>query len=272
MELHKKRRIVYFTVILVICTACIGITISMQINKYYENEFKKQQSTDLYDIDQELFRSKFINSFNSKIIGEYEGIKKIEDNKDVIYSNITIEKVENKYDLNTNIPFINIDNEDVKDYNEKIKNLFENKILQIKSGNINTIYTVDYMANISNNILSIAIKATLKEGEKSQRLILTTFNYDLNKNEEIYLKKLINMRNLNQKDVQSKLKQEIEKQNMEALELQKLGYNVFIRNITEGMFNIKNITNYYMDTNGYIYIIYPYGNNNLTTEMDIVVF
>jgi len=36
MKLHKKRRIAFFATILVICTACIGITISIQMNKYYE--------------------------------------------------------------------------------------------------------------------------------------------------------------------------------------------------------------------------------------------
>jgi hypothetical protein len=66
--------------------------------------------------------------------------------------------------------------------------------------------------------------------------------------------------------------QEIEKQNKGALELKKLGYNVFIRNITDDMFKMKNINTYFVDSEGYIYVIYAYGNNNLTTEMDIVVF
>lgn len=275
MKLHKKRRIAFFTTILVICTACIGITISMQMSEHYEKEIENQDkigNSGLYELDQELFRSKFINSFNNKISGEYSNIKKIDESKNIIYSNTIQEKIENKYDLNTNLPIINIDNEDIKKYNDEIKSIFETKIAEIKKGNIETIYTIDYMANINNNILSLVIKATLKEGGNSQRLILKTYNYDLEKEKEVKLEELLNKKDLKQKDVQSKLKEEIEKQNKEALELQELGYNVFIRNVTDDMFDIENINTYFIDSEGYIYVIYAYGNNNLTTEMDIVVF
>jgi len=275
MRKQGKRRIAFFTVILVICTACIGITLSIYMNEYYENQIQNQNAIKnnvLYELNQEVFRNKFINSFNNKVTGEYSDLKKIDESKEIIYSNSIDDKLENKYDLNINIPVINIDNEDIKKYNSEIKNIFETKIGEIKKGTINTIYTIDYMANINNNILSLVIKATLKEGENSQRLIIKTYNYDLEKNEEVSLKELLSKKELKAKEVENKLKQEIEKQNNEALELQELGYNVFIRNVTDDMFNIKNINTYFIDNDGYIYVIYAYGNNNLTTEMDVVVF
>jgi len=275
MKLHKKRRIAFFATILVICTACIGITISIQMNKYYEKEIENQETlstSDLYELDQGLFKNKFINSFNNKVVGKYNNIEKIDENKEIIYSNIIKEKIENKYDLNTNIPIINIENDDIEKYNDEINSIFETKIGEIKKGNKNTIYTIDYMANINNNILSLVIKATLKEGENSQRLILKTYNYNLEKNKEVTLKELIRNKDLETREVENKLEEEIEKQNKEALELQDLGYNVFIRNITDDMFDIDNINTYFVDSEGYIYVIYAYGNNNLTTEMDIVVF
>lgn len=275
MKLHKKRRIAFFTAILVICTACIGITISIQMNKYYEKEIENQgklNNNQIYELDQQVFKSKFINSFNNKITGKYDNIKKIDETKEIIYVNAFEEKIENKYDVNTHIPVINIENDDIEKYNEEIKNIFETKIREIKKANTNTIYTVDYMANISNNVLSIVIKATLKEGENSQRLILKTYNYNLERKKEITLEELTTNKNLKNKDIETKLKEEIEKQNKGALELKELGYNVFIRNITEDMFKIKNINTYFIDNEGYIYVIYAYGNNNLTTEMDIVVF
>jgi hypothetical protein len=86
----KKRRIAFFTAILVICTACIGITISIQMNKYHEEEIENQgelNNNQLYQLDQQVFKSKFINSFNNKITGKHENIKKIEEAKAIIYSN-----------------------------------------------------------------------------------------------------------------------------------------------------------------------------------------
>jgi len=275
MKKQGKRRIAFFATILVICTACIGITISIQMNQYYDKDLKNENklgNNELYELDQELFRSKFINSFNNKVTGEYNNIKKIDESKGIIYFTTIQEKLQNKYDLNTNIPTINIDNENINKYNDEIKSIFETKIGEIKKGDIETIYTIDYIANINNNILSLVIKATLKEGENSQRLILKTYNYDLEKNKEVSLKNLISNKELKNKEVQSKLKEEIEKQNKEAQKLQELGYNVFIRNIDENMFDLENINTYFLDSEGYIYVIYAYGNNNLTTEMDIVVF
>jgi len=275
MKKQGKRRIAFFTTILVICTVCIGMTISIQMNNYYENEIEKDneiKNNELYKIDQELFRSKFINSFNNKLTGQYNEIKKIDTTKDLVYSNNIQEKTVNKYELNTNIPVINIENENIKKYNDEINKIFETKIGEIKKANNNTIYTIDYMANINNNILSLVIKATLKEGENSQRLILKTYNYNLQNEKEVDLEDLLNYRDLRVKEVESKLKKEIEKQNKESIELQNLGYNVFIRNIAEDMFKVENINTFFMDKDGYIYVIYAYGNNNLTTEMDIVVF
>lgn len=278
MKLHKKRRIAFFTTILIICTICIGITISIQMNEYYEKEIENEEkigSTKLYELDQELFRSKFINSFNNKvniINSDLDGIKKIEEDKEIIHTKTFQEKIDNKYQINLNIPYLNIDNSNINAYNEEIQKIFETKIEEIKNGAVNTIYTIDYIANINNNMLSLVIKATLKEGENSQRLIIKTYNYNLEKNKEIKLDELINKKELKAKDVQNKLKQELEQQNKEALELKELGYNVFIRNITENMFNIESLNTYFIDSDGYIYIIYAYGNNNLTTEIDIVVF
>jgi len=275
MKLYKKRRIAFFATILIICTVCIGVTISIQMNKYYEEEIENKETltnTELYELDQGLFRTKFINSFNNKITGNYEDIQKKEDNKEIIYTVSIQEKNEGKYNLNVNIPVININNKEIDRYNEEIKDIFENKILEIKRGNIQTIYTVDYIANINNNILSLVIKATLKEGENSQRLILKTYNYNLEKGKQIELQELIKAKELKIKEVQEKLKEELEKQNKEAEELKKVGYDVFMRNITEDMFKIENIKTYFIDGEGYLYILYPYGNNNLTTEMDIVVF
>lgn len=272
MKLNKKRRIAFFTVILVICTACIGITISIQMNKYYEKEIENENKGQLYEVNQELFRSKFINSFNNKVSGEITGVQKIDEDKECIYSNSIKEKIENKYEMNVNIPVININNKDLNKYNDEIKKIFEPKIDEIKKGNINTIYTVDYIANINNDILSIVIKATLKEGENSQRIIIKTYNYDLKNEKEISLQDLTKRKSLKTKDIEIKLKEEIEKQNKEAIELKELGYNIFVRNITDEMFEIENINTYFLDSEGYIYIIYAYGNNNLTTEMDIVVF
>ena len=38
------------------------------------------------------------------------------------------------------------------------------------------------------------------------------------------------------------------------------------------MYKIENTDEFYIDNNNNLYLIYAYGNENLTSEMDLVVF
>ena len=49
-----------------------------------------------------------------------------------------------------------------------------------------------------------------------------------------------------------------------------MGYNIFERNSEDEQYNIENTKEFFIK-NQRIYIIYPYGNESLTTEMDVVV-
>ena len=49
------------------------------MNGYYENEIENQEqieNDELYELDQDLFKNKFINSFNNKLVGDYNNIIK----------------------------------------------------------------------------------------------------------------------------------------------------------------------------------------------------
>lgn len=50
-------------------------------------------------------------------------------------------------------------------------------ILSTQSQNI--IYNVEYCAYVTNDILSLVVRSTLKEGENTQREIIQTYNYNL---------------------------------------------------------------------------------------------
>ena len=199
-------------------------------------------------------------------------IPKIDEEQELVYTYYTKdENKKNSYDLNLNIPYINIDNEVIAEYNEEIKQTYEEKaesILQTENENI--IYTLQYEATIENDILSLIIRANLKEGSSAQRLIIQTFNYDLRNNKEITLEELITLKQLNSNDVQNKINQEIEAEHQRVEDLRSLGYSVFERNLDDEMYKIENSQEFFVK-DGNIYIIYAYGNENFTTEMDLVI-
>lgn len=199
-------------------------------------------------------------------------IRKINNDQEIVYT--YYQKTENKknsYDINLNIPYINIDNETIVAYNEEIKQTYEEKAENtLQTENENIIYTLQYEATIENDILSLIIRANLKEGSRAQRLIIQTFNYDLKNNKEISLAEMIELKQLNQREVQSKIDEEIASEQKRVEDLRSLGYGIFERDSENEMYKIENSQEFFVK-DGNIYIIYAYGNENITSEMDLVI-
>lgn len=226
------------------------------------------------DIDEQILISGFDNIFNNQL-EQYNldiVLNKKDEEKEIIYTGYEKqESKENDYDLDLHIPYINIDDEKIENMNNDIKETFENKAENVlQSENQNVIYTVQYEATIENDILSLIIKSNLKQSTSAQRLIIRTYNYDLKNKKEITLQELINKNGLNENDVQNKIKQEIENEQKKVEDLKSLGYEIFERDLESKIYNIENSDEFFIK-DGKIYIIYPYGNNDLTSEMDLVI-
>ena len=199
-------------------------------------------------------------------------IRKVNNDQEIVYTYYQkAENKENSYDINLNIPYINIDNETIVAYNEEIKQTYEKKAENtLQTENENIIYTLQYEATIENDILSLIIRANLKEGSRAQRLIIQTFNYDLKNNKEISLAEMIELKQLNQREVQSKIDEEIASEQKRVEDLRSLGYGIFERDSENEMYKIENSQEFFVK-DGNIYIIYAYGNENITSEMDLVI-
>ena len=50
-----------------------------------------------------------------------------------------------------------------------------------------------------------------------------------------------------------------------------LGYSKYIRNINDDIYKVENTSTFFIGENKALYIIYPYGNSNYTTEFDLLV-
>ena len=58
----------------------------------------------------------------------------------------------------------------------------------------------------------------------------------------------------------------------DANKIQLTGYETYSRDINSDIYNIENIETFFMGEDGSLYVLFPYGNNKFTTEMDIVKF
>lgn len=275
----KKRQLFIYISIIIICI--ISVIIAFYVQFYTRIDIAKfigiSQKDGLgskTEEQQQTIKSEFNTIFNNTITNDNDtnNSKKEEADKKIVYTKYEKKETKlNSYDLEVHIPHINISGEVVEKYNQEIENIFVDmakKVLQ--SENNNVIYTVEYVANIQDDILSVMIKSNLKEGSKAQKVIIQTYNYDIRNNKEITLAEVLKIEQLNEKDVQNKIKTDIQTEQKKAQDLKSLGYNIYSRDINSDIYSIEKSTEFYF-TGNTLYIIYAYGNQMATSEMDIVI-
>ena len=256
----NKRRIIIYSIAIFACILAIVVVIGIQIlgNDVVDNFFGVSKITKKTEEEEDRLKANFDTLFQNQLENNnsYE-VKKIDENKDIVYTNYeNTDKSANNYEMNVNLPYINIKNQSVQDYNENIKNIFQAKAEEVlKSTNSNVIYTVKYEAYIENNILSLIIYSDLKQDASAQRIIIQTFNFNLETNKELTLEDIIKIYELDEKTVQDKIDNEIKNEEKKAEDLKALGYNVFTRDTKSDMYKIKNATEFFVHNNNLYFML-----------------
>lgn len=227
---------------------------------------------------QEEIKTQFKGLFNNKLVVSENfdptNIQKIDTTKDIVYFAYNYQEQTEKYEVDIHLPVINIKGNVVNEFNKTTQSIFANEASNIVNNKYSEkiIYNVNYIASINKNILSLAIESTFKQGENPQRTIIQTYNYDIETGEKIELVDMLTKRNIIQSDCQNKIYQVVNKAQEEAQILVKSGYTVYNRNISDDMYKIAEVSNFYLGEDGELYIIFAYGNNNYTSDMDIVLY
>lgn len=271
----SKKTIAIYVIAIFICVLAITIVVSMQVlGNDLINSIFGIQSRELKTEEQEnLLKQGFDNLFTNTLEEDLQyDVPKIEQENDLVYTKYKVqEKNDPNYDLNLYIPYINIEDETIKKYNAEINDIFVAKANSVyQTSNENIIYSIQYKANIENGILSLIIKTILKEGANPQQLVIQTYNYDIINKKEITLEDAINILGADSTAVQNKILTEIQTEERKAEDLKELGYNIFERNSKSDIYKIENSKQFFIYENN-LYIIYAYGNDLLTSEMDIVI-
>lgn len=273
-EKVSKKTISIYIISISICILAIIIIIGIQVlgNDIIDNLFGINKIVKRTEQEEASLKANFETMFDNKVSekGNYR-TQKIDGNKEIVYNNYQKEEKNDRYELNINIPYINIKNKTIEEFNKEITNTFEAKAQEIlNSTDINAIYTVKYKANIENNILSLILYSDLKQDTNAQRVIIQTFNFNLDENKELKLEDVLKKYNLNKNEVQNKINEDIKEEQKKSEDLKQLGYNVFSRDIQDETYKVENVTEYFIYNNN-IYVVFAYGNEKITSEMDIVI-
>lgn len=216
------------------------------------------------EVDYEALKMDFKNIFTNSVITD----GKSEDYNNVVITKYDIKNKDGLYDVDVKIPKINIESSIIDEVNNKIEKIYVEKLKNIiQDTATNTIYGINYVAYVNEDILSLVIKTGLKEyADKPQRVVLQTFNYDIKGDKLLSFEDIMNRKSLNKEEIQSKIDREIKKS---AEENNIPG--MYQIEPEQDMYKIENVVEFFIGKNGYIYILYPYGNRNNTDMVDIII-
>lgn len=281
-----KSRYIIYIIIGIICVVAIvaGVYYQVFVDKparpVVTNEEIQNPVID-EDIDLEEIRKEFNELFDNTFDDQgYDtsSITKIPglENEEVIYSVYTFSDKGAKYNVNINLPQFNVNGEVAARFNGTTQEI-ANKVGDVlfKSEN-NTVYNVEYVGYLNENILSLVIRTTLKEENNPQKVEVRTYNYNIETGEELSLNDVLEIMKKDKREVNKQIDSTIKKAAKEAEDLAiaaaQSGQTVYQRNPDEAMYVTDHVTNFFVGLDGQIYIVYAYGNeaNLYTAEMDVI--
>lgn len=226
---------------------------------------------------QEEIKAQLNNLFTNQLISNnynITNISKLNETKDIVYSAYDIQKKEQNYEIDIHLPVMNIKGEIPTSFNKITQSTFADKASEILSNKYTekVIYSVNYTSYINDDILSLVIESTLKQGNNPQRVMIQTYNYNLQTGEKVELVDVLAERHIIQSECKEKINEVITKAQQEAQVLVNSGYTVYNRDLSNNMYQLTNISTFFMGANGELYIIFAYGNQNFTSEMDVVLY
>ena len=279
-KITGTRKIVFFIVLALICilALCVGI---------YTQFFYKYAATDPFLIginlgaektkeEYALLEANFNGLFTNelKVNSENVDVEKIKGSNDIVYTAYDIKQEdETYYSIDVKLPIININTSYIKELNQQIKtDFYESANSYMRQKEMNVVYSVEYAAYINEQILSIVVKASLREGENPEKIIVKTYNYNMLEDKEVSLEDLITYKGTSVEFIQNTINDEIKTAYDNAVIIADQFGHMYDRDLKSDMYKVENTENYFLTQDGYVYVVYSYGNKEYTNVVDIIIF
>ena len=279
-KITGPRKIIFFVVLVLICILALSIGIYAQFfYKYAATDpfliginLGAEKTKEEYALLEANFNGLFTNEL--KVNSDNLNVNKIQGNSDVIYTGYDLKNEdETYYSIDLKLPVININTSNVKEINQKIKTDFHEKANSyMRQKEVNVVYSVDYAAYINEQIISIVVKASLKEGDNPEKIIVKTYNYNILEDKEVTLEDLIKYKGTDISFVQDTINAEIKTAYDNAVIISEQFGLMYERDLKSDIYKVENTENYFLTQDGYVYIVYSYGNNEYTNVVDVIIF
>lgn len=274
--MSKTARYCIYALIVAFCIIAIIVGVNAQFFSTKESdEVPDINVSNVVSVNEEIdISNKFMQLFDNKLpqFKDYPNIEKGDLSKNYLYiysenpqlpNGPYTKKLDGKYDIVAYLPVFNINSDVTNGFNNITINYFVKMMNDIvTNGTTNTNLTISFAANVNDNILSVAIIAKLKEGDKPQKIMIQGYNYDLANNKEVKVADVLAKKNIDMATANSKIEKVVKSADN----------TLYKRELTNPIYSIDKVTNFILGRNGELYIIYAYGNqaNVYSSEMDIV--
>ena len=274
--MSKTARYCIYALIVAFCIIAIIVGVNAQFFSTKESdEVPDINVSNVVSVNEEIdISNKVMQLFDNKLpqFKDYPNIEKGDLSKNYLYiysenpqlpNGPYTKKLDGKYDIVAYLPVFNINSDVTNGFNNITINYFVKMMNDIVvNGTTNTNLTISFAANVNDNILSVAIIAKLKEGDKPQRIMIQGYNYDLANNKEVKVADVLAKKNVDMATANSKIEKVVKSADN----------TLYKRELTNPIYSIDKVTNFILGRNGELYIIYAYGNqaNVYSSEMDIV--
>lgn len=272
-------RIMFFVIVGLLCILALSIGIYAQIFYRYSDTDPFMLGIGVGKTQEAAEITKMKNEFNSIFTNDISGesttdtIKK-ETDKDLVYTTQNIiEKENDKYNIVANIPYINIDSDTIEKINSDINKKYVEKIEKIMAESKEyQDYNVTYKAYLNGELLSVIIRENIKAGRNTQSSKITTYNYSLSLDREVSINDIIKAKGYDSRKLQKEIDEQIDELNKKDKELKNQYTEVRLRDASNQMYKIENTENFIVTPDGYLYLIYAYGNREDTNKIDLIIF
>ncbi len=279
-HLTGRNNVIFFSIIILVCIVALSLGIYVQFFYQYSDtdpfmigiNIGAKKTTEEYALLKNNFHNLFTNDL--KINSDDININKREEEKEIVYTAYNlVNEDETYYSVDAQIPIINIDSETIQKVNSEIKKEYYNKANSVmRQTEGNTMYKVSYKAYINSDYLSIVIKSVLKEEGKSEKVAVKTYTYSMAKEKLVTLEDLIELKETTKEIVQKSIQDEIKNAYDKAQIIANEYGTLYQRDLNSDKYKIESSNVYFLTDDGYVYILYPYGNDAYTNEIDIVIF
>lgn len=253
--MRKNKKLIMYIAIAIIAVLVISIVIFAVVKSMNQNKEKEPPEE---TIDEESLEILFKQPFSSEA-SEY------------VRTQYNIEDFSvGKYKVQASVPNLNLAQKEAENINKEIQQIIVNNILKEAFYVQNyTTYNIEYESFLNGNILSLVIRCTVKSGDNPRRIVIKTYNYDIENGKQVTLSDIVNVEQ--QKDLQNKIMEKIEKSNKKAEEIIKQGYTAYVRDKESSIYKIENATEFFIGNDNILYIVYAYGNQDYTDEFDLIM-